>query len=333
MLTHQVAERLEQEENYDSDVDRQLKNVRAANERLKKKLEVSQQQFQQFQNEMFSQMDAMKILQTETENLRIKEIENRSESSRLKADLHEARIRNEKLEREIAEHKFKSGEHHQTAIRNLRELVELKEQELVALKEKFEHSQKAHQRQLEETIRSHQFSVDNAKRLGRTDSFQEEQRRQIEEKIEQFCKITKPLLLHRSSLPSSLKTSIDFDRLDNLIRQIEAEKRVASSLSPLRNCLSILEAQMKDLHNNIIENHARRSKRWKYKLSFECLACESRWEVTHDIRDLQEACLDPTRFIESSRVDPMPSCSCPTTIDFVESDVRLCLDDLLGDLN
>lgn len=50
-----------------------------------------------------------------------------------------------------------------------------------------------------------------------------------------------------------------------------------SSLSPIRDCLSLLEAQMKDLHHNIIENHARRSKRWKYKLGFECLSCESRW--------------------------------------------------------
>jgi hypothetical protein len=50
-----------------------------------------------------------------------------------------------------------------------------------------------------------------------------------------------------------------------------------SSLSPIRDCLSMLEAQMKDLHHSIIENHARRSKRWKYKLGFECLSCESRW--------------------------------------------------------
>lgn len=55
-------------------------------------------------------------------------------------------------------------------------------------------------------------------------------------------------------------------------------------------------------------------------------------EVTHDIRDLQEACSDPNRFLESSRVEPMGGCSCPIAIDFVESDVRLCLGDLLDDV-
>ena len=57
-----------------------------------------------------------------------------------------------------------------------------------------------------------------------------------------------------------------------------------------------------------------------------------RREVTHDIRDLQEACSDPSRFLESSIVEPMAGCSCPIMIDFVESDVRLCLDDLVDDV-
>ena len=55
-------------------------------------------------------------------------------------------------------------------------------------------------------------------------------------------------------------------------------------------------------------------------------------EVTHDIRDLEEACQDPGRFLESSRVEPMACCSCPVRIDFVESDVRMCLDDLLDEV-
>ena len=54
--------------------------------------------------------------------------------------------------------------------------------------------------------------------------------------------------------------------------------------------------------------------------------------MTHDIRDLQEACSDPSRFLESSIVEPMAGCSCPVQIDFVESDVRLCLDDLIDDV-
>lgn len=55
-------------------------------------------------------------------------------------------------------------------------------------------------------------------------------------------------------------------------------------------------------------------------------------EVTHDVRDLQEACLDPSRFLETSIVEPMQGCSCPIIIDFIESDVRLCLDDLLNEV-
>ena len=55
-------------------------------------------------------------------------------------------------------------------------------------------------------------------------------------------------------------------------------------------------------------------------------------EVTHDIHDLQEACLDPTRFLESSIVEPMAGCSCPIMIDFIESDIRLCLDDMINEV-
>ena len=63
------------------------------------------------------------------------------------------------------------------------------------------------------------------------------------------------------------------------------------------------------------------------------MACfSSSREVTHDIRDLQEACLDPNRFLESSLVEPMAGCSCPILIDFVESDVRLCLDDIVQEV-
>lgn len=55
-------------------------------------------------------------------------------------------------------------------------------------------------------------------------------------------------------------------------------------------------------------------------------------EVTHDIHDLQEACLDPARFLESSMVEPMAGCSCPIMIDFIESDIRLCLDDMINEV-
>jgi hypothetical protein len=55
-------------------------------------------------------------------------------------------------------------------------------------------------------------------------------------------------------------------------------------------------------------------------------------EVTHDIQNLQGACQDPTLFLESSRVEPMSGCSCPIMTDFIESDVRLCLDDILDEV-
>jgi len=43
------------------------------------------------------------------------------------------------------------------------------------------------------------------------------------------------------------------------------------------------------------------------------------------------ACLDPSRFLESSIVEPMAGCSCPI-IDFMESDVRMCVDDILNEV-
>lgn len=55
-------------------------------------------------------------------------------------------------------------------------------------------------------------------------------------------------------------------------------------------------------------------------------------EVSHDIQDLKEACQDPTTFLESTRVDPMTRCSCPIIMDFIENDVRLCLDDMLDEI-
>ncbi|CAF1551886.1 unnamed protein product, partial [Adineta steineri] len=48
--------------------------------------------------------------------------------------------------------------------------------------------------------------------------------------------------------------------------------------------------------------------------------------------DLQEACLDPNRFLESSIVEPMAGCSCPIIIDFIESDVRLIVDDMIDEV-
>lgn len=69
-----------------------------------------------------------------------------------------------------------------------------------------------------------------------------------------------------------------------------------------------------------------------FAIQSKILVCFLSREVTHDIRDLQEACLDPNRFLETSIVEPMAGCSCPIMIDFVESDVRLCINDILNDV-
>ncbi|CAF3603471.1 unnamed protein product [Rotaria sp. Silwood1] len=174
------------------------------------------------------------------------------------------------------------------------------------------------------------FSLNNVKRYEQMDLRHQEKRRELETKLGQFRSIVKPLIDNQQLFTEN--PIININELKKLVTEVDTEEKVTNSLSPIRDCLSLLEAQMKDLHHNIIENHARRSKRWKYKLGFECLSCESRWEVTHDIRDLQEACLDPSRFIESSIVEPMAGCSCPIMIDFIESDVRLCLDAILNEV-
>jgi hypothetical protein len=50
------------------------------------------------------------------------------------------------------------------------------------------------------------------------------------------------------------------------------------------------------------------------------------------MQNLQEACQDPDLFLESSRVEAIDGCSCPILTDFIESDVRLCLDDMLDEI-
>ncbi|CAF4550853.1 unnamed protein product [Rotaria sp. Silwood2] len=264
------------------------------------------------------------------QSLRTNEIQYRLEIDHLKSELHNDQIKIQQLERELATMKFKQSNIDNSSIDNLRELLELKERELNALKEKLDYTKKTHQIELQEAIKSSQFSLNNVKRLEQMDLRHQEKRRELEAKLGKFRSILKPLIDNQQLLTEN--PIINVNELKKLVTEVDTEEKVTNSLSPIRDCLSLLEAQMKDLHHNIIENHARRSKRWKYKLGFECLSCESRWEVTHDIRDLQEACLDPSRFIESSIVEPMAGCSCPIMIDFIESDVRLCLNDILNEV-
>lgn len=42
-----------------------------------------------------------------------------------------------------------------------------------------------------------------------------------------------------------------------------------SSLGPIRDCLGLLENQMKELQQNLIENHVRRSKKSKSPIDLD----------------------------------------------------------------
>ncbi|CAF1400921.1 unnamed protein product [Adineta steineri] len=313
-----------------NDMERQMKNVCIQNERLKNQLETYTLQFKQLQHEMSIKMQDISTLKDETDRLRTSEIQYRLEADRLTAYLHDDQIKIQQLERDLYDIKQRQLNNDDKSIANLRELLELKERELNALKEKLDYTKQTHQIELQEATKANQFSLDNAKRLEQADVRNKDKRRELETKVTKFCTITRPLVENRQLFKEN--PIINMDELRKLIGEVDTEKRVSNTLSPIRDCLGLLEAQMRDLHHGIIENHARRSKRWKYKLGFECLACESRWEVTHDIRDLQEACLDPNRFLESSIVEPMAGCSCPIIIDFIESDVRLIVDDMIDEV-
>lgn len=50
-----------------------------------------------------------------------------------------------------------------------------------------------------------------------------------------------------------------------------------SSLGPIRDCLGLLESQMKELQENLIENHARRSKKSKERSDLSNTLDENSW--------------------------------------------------------
>ena len=50
-----------------------------------------------------------------------------------------------------------------------------------------------------------------------------------------------------------------------------------SSLGPIRDCLGLLESQMKELQENLIENHARRSKRSQERSESVPIPDENQW--------------------------------------------------------
>ncbi|CAF3726526.1 unnamed protein product [Rotaria magnacalcarata] len=313
---------------YDSE--RQVKTIRIQNQKLKKQLETYTIQFKHIQHEMSIKIQELSTLKIEIERLRTSETQYRLEVDRLKTDIHCNQVKFQQIERELTDVKLKRTNNNNDSANNLRELLELKERELHALKEKLDYTIQTHQLELQESIKANQFSLDNVQRFEQLDQRHQEKRKELEIRLGKICKSIKPLIDNQHLFKEN--SIIDFDELQDLITDTEAEQRVTTSLGPIRDCLGLLESQMKELQHNLIENHARRSQRWKYKLGFECLSCESRWEVTHDVQDLQEACQDPTMFLESSRVEPMTGCSCPLIVDFIETDVRLCIDDILDEV-
>ncbi|CAF3336486.1 unnamed protein product [Rotaria sp. Silwood1] len=312
------------------DTERQLKSIRIQNQRLKKQLETYTIQFKHIQHEMNIKIQELTTLKIETDRLRTSETQYRLEVDRLKADLQCNQVKFQQFEREVADLKLERMNTDSSSTNNLRELLELKERELKALKEKLDYTIQAHQLELQEAIKSNQFSLDNVQRFEQLDQRHQEKRKELETRLGKICKAIKPLIDNQYLLKDN--SIIDIDELEELIADNEAQERVTTSLGPIRDCLGLLESQMKELQHNLIENHARRSTRWKYKVGFECLSCDSQWEVTHDIQNLQEACQDPHTFLESSRVEPMTGCSCPLIVDFIENDVRLCIDDLLDEV-
>ncbi|CAF1066100.1 unnamed protein product [Adineta ricciae] len=312
------------------DTERHLKSIRIQNQKLKKQLETYTIQFKHIQHEMNVKNQELTLLKTEADRLRTSETQYRLEVDRLKADLQCDQVKIQQLEREIIDLKRDTNQLDNYSTNNLRELLELKERELNALKEKLDYTMKAHQLELQEAIKANQFSLDNVQRFEQLDHQHQTKRKELETRLGKFCQMIRPLIDNQHLFRQN--SLIDINELQRLITDTEAEEKVTNSLGAIRDCLGLLENQMKDLHHNLIENHARRSSKWKQTVGFECSSCDSQWEVTHDIENLQEACQDPDLFLESSLVEPLSGCSCPLPADLIESDVQLCLDDLLDDV-
>ncbi|CAF1354022.1 unnamed protein product, partial [Adineta steineri] len=334
-LTYEVAERtsdhneqslLTTDNNNDSylkqkliDTERQLKSIRIQNQRLKKQLETYTIQFKHVQHDVNVKNQELSLLKIETDRLRISETQYRLEVDRLKVDLQCDQVKIQQLERELIDLQREQNNTQSSSNNNIRELLELKERELNALKEKLDYTTKAHQLELEEAIKANQFSLDNVQRFEQLDQRNQEKRKELEIRLGNFCKIIKPLIDNQHL--SKEKSIIDLDELQQLITDTEAEERVTNSLGPIRDCLGLLEIQMKDLHDNLIENHARHSTKWKSKVEPESS------ELTQ--HDIQEAYQDRDLFLESSRIVPMNGRSYSLIDNFIESDVHLCLDEVI----
>lgn len=89
-------------------------------------------------------------------------------------------------------------------------------------------------------------------------------------------------------------------------------------MGSIRNCLGLLENQMKELQTNLIETHSRRLTPSKVKSTIEYSDPFSELNHRSDI----SSNMFPLIKIESN----------PISLDFTEAEVQLCLDDLIDDV-
>ncbi|CAF5079042.1 unnamed protein product, partial [Rotaria sp. Silwood1] len=120
--------------------------------------------------------------------------------------------------------KFKQSNIDNSSIDNLRELLELKERELNALKEKLDYTKQTHQIELQEAMKSSQFSLNNVKRYEQMDLRHQEKRRELETKLGQFRSIVKPLIDNQQLFTEN--PIININELKKLVTEVDTEEKV-----------------------------------------------------------------------------------------------------------
>ncbi|CAF5104739.1 unnamed protein product, partial [Rotaria magnacalcarata] len=155
--------------------------------------------------------------------LRRNEIQYRLEIDRLQSELKYDQLKIQQLERELADVKLKQSRIDTTS--SLRELLELKERELSALKEKFDFTKQTHEVELQEAIKANQFSLNNIKRFEQTNLCQQEKQLDLEKKLAKFRAIVQPLIDHEQLFAKN--SIININELQTLIIEIDNKQKVA----------------------------------------------------------------------------------------------------------
>ncbi|CAF0830686.1 unnamed protein product [Adineta ricciae] len=175
-LTYEVAQRTakpnteqlfvlttDESDRHANENEQHIKNLTSQNERLKNQLESYTIQFKHLQHDTTMKTQEISSLKDEIERLRTNEIQYRLEADRLKAELQDDQIKIQQLEHDLSDWKFKQSNQNTDSIENLRELLDLKERELNALKDKLDYTKQTHQIELQEAIK--------AKQVGDVDTF------------------------------------------------------------------------------------------------------------------------------------------------------------------